>query len=344
MPYVSHMFRQSNKLRNTSSLIRKDQAVLLRWFSSSSRPSVDNGNDLLKFHKHGSIAGGGTGVSMNFAGNFTISRGFSNCCSVSTSGVPKKLDAPVAGLALNQLISCSHRQPMRCFSANSDLPPHQEIGMPSLSPTMTEGNIARWLKKEGDKVAPGEVLCEVETDKATVEMECMEEGYIAKILHGDGSNSIKVGEVIAITVEEEEDIAKFKDFTPSASDAASKAAPTEPSSPTPPKETVQESFSSPEPAVSKPSATPASESRIFASPVARKLAEDHNVPLSSIKGTGPDGRIVKVDVEEFLASHSKEAPAAARKVDTATAEGVDYVDIPHSQIRKVILYTHLSGT
>ncbi|XP_047166555.1 dihydrolipoyllysine-residue acetyltransferase component 3 of pyruvate dehydrogenase complex, mitochondrial-like [Vigna umbellata] len=77
-----------------------------------------------------------------------------------------------------------------------NLPPQQEIGMPSLSPTMTEGNIARWLKKEGDKVSPGEVLCEVETDKATVEMESMEEGYLAKIVHGDGEKEIKVGEVL----------------------------------------------------------------------------------------------------------------------------------------------------
>ncbi|GAA0173152.1 acetyltransferase [Lithospermum erythrorhizon] len=335
MPYASQILRQSNKLRSSSNLIRKDQTALLRWFSSDSRSSIDNGNHLLKSHNQGSIAGDRTGASMHSGRRFTTLLGVSNRCSVSTLGAPNMLDAPGAGLAFNRLTSCSQMQPMRCFSANSDLPPHQEIGMPSLSPTMTEGNIARWLKKEGDKVSPGEVLCEVETDKATVELECMEEGYIAKILQGDGSNSIKVGEVIAITVEEEEDIAKFKDYTPSASDTAPKAEPKEPSSPTPPKESVQKSVSSPEPSLSKPSATPASEGRIFASPVARKLAEVNNVPLSSIKGTGPDGRIVKVDVEEYLASHSKGAPAAASKVDNAIAGGIDYVDIPHSQIRKV---------
>ncbi|EYU21350.1 hypothetical protein MIMGU_mgv1a004399mg [Erythranthe guttata] len=194
------------------------------------------------------------------------------------------------------------------------------------------GNIARWLKKEGDKVTPGEVLCEVETDKATVEMECMEEGYLAKILCGDGSSGIKVGEVIAITVEEEEDIAKFKDYTPSTSDAA--PAPEAPSAPTPPKQEVSEvPVTSAEPKASKPS-TPSSGDRVVASPLAKKLAEDHNVSLSSIKGTGPDGRVVKADIEDYLASHSKEV-LKAPKVDSTTSSPLDYTDIPHSQIRKV---------
>ncbi|CAA3033150.1 dihydrolipoyllysine-residue acetyltransferase component 2 of pyruvate dehydrogenase complex [Olea europaea subsp. europaea] len=139
-----------------------------------------------------------------------------------------------------------------------------------------QGNIARWLKKEGDKIAPGEVLCEVETDKATVEMECMEEGYLAKILRGDGSSGIKVGEIIAITVEEEEDVAKFKDYQPSTSDSA--PAPETSPAPSPPKEEIAETpATSPEPKISTPTAPPSAGNRIFASPLARKLAEDHNV-------------------------------------------------------------------
>ncbi|KAK6125053.1 hypothetical protein DH2020_041231 [Rehmannia glutinosa] len=200
---------------------------------------------------------------------------------------------------------------------------------------LQQGNIARWLKKEGDKVSPGEVLCEVETDKATVEMECMEEGYLAKIVRGDGSSGIKVGEIIAITVEEEEDAAKFKDYTPSTSDAAPTPAPEAPSSPSPPKQEAAEvPVTSPEPKVSKPTAPSSDEDRIFASPLARKLAEDHNISLSNIKGTGPDGRIVKADIEDYLASRGKEA-SQAPKVDTTTSAGLDYSDIPHSQIRKV---------
>ncbi|OWM72110.1 hypothetical protein CDL15_Pgr017993 [Punica granatum] len=239
------------------------------------------------------------------------------------------------------LLRQEHSASIRWFSnstrtlvcRNEGLPPHQEIGMPSLSPTMTEGNIARWLKKEGEKVTPGEVLCEVETDKATVEMECMEEGYLAKIIKGDGSKEIKVGEVIAITVEEEEDIEKFKDYTPSASDAKPVATP-EPAPPKP--EVAQEPPSAPAPEskVSEPGSAPAGD-RIFASPLARKLAEDNNVKISSIKGTGPDGLIVKADVEDYLASRGKEVPAGAPKTKVGAAPDLDYTDIPHSQIRKI---------
>ncbi|KAG8643294.1 dihydrolipoyllysine-residue acetyltransferase component 2 of pyruvate dehydrogenase complex, mitochondrial isoform X2 [Manihot esculenta] len=244
---------------------------------------------------------------------------------------------PLGGPLVMKDFSGSQAESRRGYSSDSGLPPHQEIGMPSLSPTMTEGNIARWLKKEGEKISPGEVLCEVETDKATVEMECMEEGFLAKIIKGDGSKEIKVGEVIAITVEDEEDIPMFKDYSPSASDgaAAAKEPPASKSPPPPPpKKEVEETVSSQEPKISRPSTTP-SESRIFASPLARRLAEDHSVPLSSIKGTGPDGHIVKVDIEDYLASRGKEVSATAPKAKDTTAAALDYVDIPHSQIRKV---------
>ncbi|KAH9613344.1 hypothetical protein KSS87_022400 [Heliosperma pusillum] len=237
-------------------------------------------------------------------------------------------------------------QTQRNYSSSADLPPHQEIGMPSLSPTMTEGNIAKWLKKEGDKVAPGEVLCEVETvstllypcnyasfatpsrglilllaqlkDKATVEMECMEEGYIAKIVQGDGSQGIQVGEVIAITVEEEEDIQKFKDYSPSKPEAPTSETKKPAETPSPKEEPAQPPAKQPEPSLSKPSQKASTEDRIFASPLARSLAEDNNVPLSSIKGT---------------ASRGKESATPARKA--AEVSGLDYSDIPHTQIRKI---------
>ncbi|KAL1829291.1 hypothetical protein ACET3Z_007703 [Daucus carota] len=215
---------------------------------------------------------------------------------------------------------------------SSSFPPHQDIGMPSLSPTMTEGNIARWLKKEGDQVSTGEVLCEVETDKATVEMECMEEGYLAKIIHGEGAKGIKVGEVIAVTVEDEGDISKFKDYRPS--DAA--GPPKDSSVSAPPKEDVVEKpKSSPKPESSKPSEARETGGRIFASPLARKLAEENNVSLSSIKGTGPDGNIVKADIEDYMSSRGKEVSPASSKADQAEVSALDYADIPLSQIRKV---------
>ncbi|XP_047341889.1 dihydrolipoyllysine-residue acetyltransferase component 3 of pyruvate dehydrogenase complex, mitochondrial-like [Impatiens glandulifera] len=239
-----------------------------------------------------------------------------------------KMGTQVMGSVSQEGYSCS-QVTRRGYSSNSDLPPHQEIGMPSLSPTMTEGNVARWLKKEGDKVSPGEVLCEIETDKATVEMECMEEGYLAKIVKGDGAKEIQVGGIIAITVEEEEHIAKFKDYSPSESDAAPAPVP----APKPatdsasPKEQKIE-----EPKVAKTSSAPPTDDRIFASPLARKLAEDNKVDLSSVKGTGPDGRVVKADIEEYLASRGKEAPKVGPKAGTTAA---DYTDLPVSQIRKI---------
>ncbi|GLJ45179.1 hypothetical protein SUGI_0950930 [Cryptomeria japonica] len=220
----------------------------------------------------------------------------------------------------------------RGFASDAGLPPHEEIGMPSLSPTMTEGNIVKWRVKEGDKVSPGDVLCEIETDKATLDMESMEEGFVAKILRDDGTKEIKVGEVIVITVEDEADIAKFKDYSPSGQGAATApvkdSSKEKSSSPPPPKEDALSSTETPK--AEKAAAVPQAEDRIFATPIARKMAEDHKVPISSIKGTGPNGRIVKADIEDYLASSAK--PAKPSVSPTMTLE---YADIPHSQIRKV---------
>ncbi|XP_009603038.1 dihydrolipoyllysine-residue acetyltransferase component 2 of pyruvate dehydrogenase complex, mitochondrial-like [Nicotiana tabacum] len=321
MTYATHVLRHSKKIRSSSNLLRHDS---VRWFSNGTRPSVEKGDDILRCQSGFNRCNSGSAVSNNSCR--AVSPMMS--CVATYGNALRTAIAPSASTASMAFMRGSQVPSGRCFSTASDFPPHQEIGMPSLSPTMTEGNIARWLKKEGDKVSPGEVLCEVETDKATVEMECMEEGYLAKILRGDGTSSIKVGEVIAITVEEEDDIAKFKDYQPSTLDAT--PSPKAPPPPPPPKEEVAEKPVTPsETKVSKPSAPPAD--RIFASPLARKMAEDHNIPLSNIKGTGPEGRIVKADIEDYLASRGKEAPAAAAKAEAS----LDYTDIPVSQIRKV---------
>ncbi|XP_031251879.1 dihydrolipoyllysine-residue acetyltransferase component 2 of pyruvate dehydrogenase complex, mitochondrial isoform X1 [Pistacia vera] len=325
MAYSSHIINHSKKLRNVTSILRHEHAVLARWFSDDAFSKRD---DLLKLRRHGYAP-----VEKERVFNSTINSTVSSfgVLNKNLSSTTRIAGNTVVGSLSNKGFTCSQVHSRRGFASDTGLPPHQEIGMPSLSPTMTEGNIARWLKKEGDKISPGEVLCEVETDKATVEMECMEEGYLAKILKGDGAKEIQVGEVIAITVEDEDDIGKFKDYSPSPSDAGA-AAPKEPSPPPPPKqETVEKPVSLPEPKISKPSEAPAGD-RIFASPLARKLAEDNNVPLSSIKGTGPDGHIVKADIEDYLASRGKEVSAKAKD---AAAAALDYVDIPHSQIRKV---------
>ncbi|ESQ48601.1 hypothetical protein EUTSA_v10020481mg [Eutrema salsugineum] len=317
MAYASRIINHSKKLKHVSTLLRREHAVSARAFSNCTQTSLTGREDMLKTRL-----------------NYSVVERISNVPMPSgISAMSTKLSSTMTGPTFFRECTSSQMRSVRGFSSSSDLPPHQEIGMPSLSPTMTEGNIAKWLKKEGDKVAPGEVLCEVETDKATVEMECMEEGYLAKIVKEEGAKEIQVGEVIAITVEEEEDIEKFKDYTPSSDTGP--AAPEEKPAPSPPKEEkVEKPASAPEAKTSKPSSAP-SEDRIFASPLAKKLAEDNSVPLSSINGTGPEGRIVKADVEEFLASRGKETTAKPSKLTDSKVPALDYVDIPHTQIRKV---------
>ncbi|KAI7757868.1 hypothetical protein M8C21_026786 [Ambrosia artemisiifolia] len=332
MTFSSHVFRHSKQLRNASGLLRQDHAVMVRWFTHSTRSVTSKGDDMLKHRQISNVFGENVCACKSCSGFMSSTPVLARSYRVvSSTKVQNGLAA--SGMVFSRGITCSDVQLKRSFATNSGLPPHQELGMPSLSPTMTEGNIARWLKKEGDQVSPGEVLCEVETDKATVEMECMEEGYLAKIIHGDGAKEIKVGEVIAITVEDKDDIEKFKDYKPQASDGEAPQAP--PASTPAKEEVVEKAPSPPEPKAAKPSTAPATD-RVFASPLARKLAEDNNVSLSSIKGTGPDGSIVKADIEEYLASGKKDLPAAPSKADAkSTVSAINYTDIPTSQIRKV---------
>ncbi|KAL0914470.1 hypothetical protein M5K25_014818 [Dendrobium thyrsiflorum] len=319
---MAQIFRYTGKLKNAQNILQNRPVSTVYFSSDAAAAFVSRG--VGKGDAEASIAVGYSPTTKASSTVLSISHLTRNTI---------KMRIPASSFRFISIVSGPHAASMRNYSAKSDLPPHQEIGMPSLSPTMTEGNIARWLKKEGDKISPGEVLCEVETDKATVEMECMEEGYLAKIIKGDGAQNIKVGEVIAITVEEEQDIGEFKNYEVSASSAP-------PAEAKAPSETITASSEEPEPAkapeprVSQAEATPHSEDRIFSSPLARKLAEDNNVPLSSLKGTGPDGRIVKADVEDYLASAAKTVPHAKPGV-SGTVQALNYSDIPNSQIRKV---------
>lgn len=212
------------------------------------------------------------------------------------------------------------------------------LTMPALSPTMERGTIASWVKAEGDAVAPGEVMAEVETDKATVAFESVEEGFIAKILVQAGDGEIEVGTPVAILAENEEDISKFADFQVGA-EAASSAAVT----PTPAAAT---------PAASTPAATSAATApvasaggRVVASPYARLLAREKGIDISAVTGTGPERRIIAADVQAFVPSAAAPAaaPAAAQATSAAPAAaaaaapapGSGYTDIPHTNIRKV---------
>ena len=178
------------------------------------------------------------------------------------------------------------------------------ILMPALSPTMTEGTLSRWLKKEGEDVRAGDVIAEIETDKATMEVEAVDEGVLGKILVADGTEGVKVNEPIAILVEQGEAV-------PTAAPAAAPA-PAKPA-PAAPQQTATQ------PAAPRP-ATPggnghdtAQDERIFVSPLARRMAKQAGIDLAALKGSGPNGRIVKADIEGALQkATARRAAACAR--------------------------------
>ncbi|WP_370205516.1 pyruvate dehydrogenase complex dihydrolipoamide acetyltransferase [Pararhodobacter marinus] len=191
-----------------------------------------------------------------------------------------------------------------------------EILMPALSPTMEEGTLAKWLVKEGDTVSSGDILAEIETDKATMEFEAVDEGVIGKILIDEGSEGVKVNTPIAVLLEEGE----------SADDIGKTSAPKEPAKPESPAKADGGDAKASEPAKSDsvtaaPAAPVADGKRIFASPLARRIAADKGLDLSQIKGSGPHGRIVKADVEGASAQpKAAKAEAAPAKSDAAPAK------------------------
>ncbi|WP_423602142.1 pyruvate dehydrogenase complex dihydrolipoamide acetyltransferase [Sphingomonas sp. MS122] len=216
-----------------------------------------------------------------------------------------------------------------------------EIKMPALSPTMEEGTLAKWLVKEGDTVKAGDLMAEIETDKATMEFEAVDEGTVARILVAEGTDGVKVGTAIAILAGEGEDA--------SAVEAPKVEAPKAEA----PKEAPKAAAPAPAPAeAAKPAPAPApaaSGDRVKASPLARRIAAEKGVELSAVQGSGPGGRIVKADVEGARpgaapAPKAAEAPAAAAAAPApAAAPAAVWYDesIPHeeeklSNIRKTI--------
>ncbi|MDJ0936222.1 MAG: pyruvate dehydrogenase complex dihydrolipoamide acetyltransferase [Kiloniellales bacterium] len=183
------------------------------------------------------------------------------------------------------------------------------ILMPALSPTMTEGTLAKWHVKEGDDVASGDVVAEIETDKATMEVEAVEEGTVGKLLIAEGTEGVAVNTPIAVLLEEGEDAAAI---------AAAPAAPPPPAAAPAPAATGNGSApaAAPAPQAASPAPQPAAApsgngaGRTFASPLARRMAEQAGLDLGSLKGSGPHGRIIKVDIEAALAGGAPAAPAA----------------------------------
>ena len=233
------------------------------------------------------------------------------------------------------------------------------ILMPALSPTMEKGNLAKWLKKEGDKVKSGDVIAEIETDKATMEVEAVDEGTIAKILVPEGTQDVAVNDVIAVLAGDGEDVK-----------AAAGAGAAKPAASSPPPQKAAEPPAAAKPApIPAPAAAPAAKTtapaapapqaaapapqtnghgRIFSSPLARRLAREAGIELARINGSGPHGRVVARDVEEAKSGKGLKAPAAAPAGAPAIAPGMSdqqiralyedgsYEVIPHDGMRRTI--------
>jgi pyruvate dehydrogenase E2 component (dihydrolipoamide acetyltransferase) len=235
------------------------------------------------------------------------------------------------------------------------------ITMPALSPTMEEGNLAKWLVKEGDKVSPGDVIAEIETDKATMEVEAVDEGTVAKIVVPAGSEGVKVNAVIAILAGEGEDAGAAAAEAPKAEEKP-KAEPRQDrekeaaAAAGPDTSKVEKSKDDDVPLApqsrgeGKGEGHSAPGDRVFASPLARRIAKDSGVDIASVQGSGPHGRVVKADVEAAVSGGSAR-PAAAQPAAAATApapkamsddavmklfEEGSYELVPHDSMRKTI--------
>ncbi|PLP58823.1 pyruvate dehydrogenase complex dihydrolipoamide acetyltransferase [Mesorhizobium loti] len=227
------------------------------------------------------------------------------------------------------------------------------ITMPALSPTMEEGNLAKWLVKEGDKVSPGDVIAEIETDKATMEVEAVDEGTVAKLVVPAGTEGVKVNAVIAILAAEGEDAsaaAKGGDAAPAKTEAPKAEAKAEAPKAEAAKVEPSVASAAPKPAANGAVAATAGE-RTFASPLARRIAKDAGVDVAAVTGSGPHGRVVKADVEAAIAGGgvAKAAPASAPAAAPVPAvkpmsdeavlklfEQGSYELVPHDNMRKTI--------
>jgi len=225
---------------------------------------------------------------------------------------------------------------------SSDLPEHIKVVLPALSPTMEEGTLISWAKKEGDQLNEGDLLAEIETDKATMAFETPEEGYLAKILVPAGTKAVPIGKLVCIIVPDEGSVAAFKDFVDDGSSVSQKKAtpPTPPSPPvaaSAPPTPIPTPIPTPTP-VAPPAQQEVSSSRMYVSPMARRLAEQRNIRLQG-KGSGLYDSITSADLEKMAAASGgagampSGAPIPAM---TPVPAGATYVDIPVTNIRGVI--------
>jgi pyruvate dehydrogenase E2 component (dihydrolipoamide acetyltransferase) len=216
-----------------------------------------------------------------------------------------------------------------------------QVLMPALSPTMTEGTLAKWLKAEGDAIEPGDIIAEVETDKATMEVEAIEEGVLGKILIAEGTEAVPINTPIAVVLEEGEDAGAMEGLSAAPANGGAPAAAAEPA-PAPAPAPAPSAPAASAPAAAPAAAPPAPSrdgARIFASPLARRMAEQANIDLASLNGSGPNGRIVKRDIEAAVAGGAAAVPAPAEArapVAPLVEPTAPYTEIANSGMRKVI--------
>ena len=222
------------------------------------------------------------------------------------------------------------------------------ILMPALSPTMTEGTLARWLKKEGESVKSGDVIAEIETDKATMEVEAVDEGVLGKILVGDGTQGVKVNQPIAVLVEPGEKVPA--EAAPSSAPPQQSAAPPPAQASPSPSPVAADAVEAPKPVAAQRGnghdTQAAAGERIFVSPLARRMAQQAGIALDGLKGSGPNGRIVKADIEAALQkgparARAPEAPAPSAPTPARAPAPAPQITAPHqlvpnSTMRKVI--------
>ncbi|XP_033833972.1 dihydrolipoyllysine-residue acetyltransferase component of pyruvate dehydrogenase complex, mitochondrial [Periophthalmus magnuspinnatus] len=219
----------------------------------------------------------------------------------------------------------------------SSYPSHMKITLPALSPTMTMGTVQRWEKKVGEKLSEGDLLAEIETDKATIGFEVQEEGYLAKIMVQEGTRDVPLGTPLCIIVEKESDIAAFKDYVETGVAEVS----TPPPAPAPaPAAAPVAPASAPTPTAAAAAPVAPRKGRVFVSPLAKKMAAEKGIDLAQVSGSGPDGRITRKDIESFVPPKAVPAVAAAPAPAPAAPAAVPptgtFTDIPISNIRKVI--------
>uniref|UniRef100_A0AAZ3RB98 Acetyltransferase component of pyruvate dehydrogenase complex n=1 Tax=Oncorhynchus tshawytscha TaxID=74940 RepID=A0AAZ3RB98_ONCTS len=261
------------------------------------------------------------------------------CITVDSADlIPAFKDLTLEKLAASSASSAAVPPPVAALppapSPGSSLPTHMKVCLPALSPTMTMGTVQRWEKKVGEKLSEGDLLAEIETDKATIGFEVQEEGYLAKIMVSEGTRDVPLGAPLCIIVEKESDIAAFSDYVETAGADVSTPPPAPVAAPTP-------AAPLPSPAPVTP-ATPR-KGRVFVSPLAKTLAAEKGIDLAQVSGSGPDGRVTRRDIETFVppkaapAAPVSAAPSPASTPSPAVAVSTGtFTDIPISNIRRVI--------